>query len=295
MKTILLTGATGFLGSHLLERMIEDDHHVIILKRSFSNTWRISGRLDSVQYYDLDSTTLYSIFNENRIDCIVHTAVNYGRKTTNLGEVLQDNLVFPIALAECAFKYGCKCFINTDSFFTKGSLKYDYLSYYTLSKKLLLDALRVLPIQTINCKLEHVYGLSDDKSKFIPSIISQIIQSKNGIDLTDGTQKRDFVFVEDVVKAYSLIIEHADQLPTFVEFEIGTGTPTSIFEVVSLIKSEIPESRAQLNWGSLPRRRGEPEVSYADTSSISNLGWTAKTDIVQGIRQTVKYYMTNGI
>ncbi|MGC8729298.1 MAG: NAD-dependent epimerase/dehydratase family protein, partial [Elusimicrobiales bacterium] len=73
-KTILLTGATVFLGSHILKRFY-GKYEIIILKRSFSNTWRISNYLNKVKYYDIDKTDLSIPFKENKIDYVIHTAV----------------------------------------------------------------------------------------------------------------------------------------------------------------------------------------------------------------------------
>jgi len=78
-KTILLTGPTGFLGSHLLQALLNEGYKVIILKRSFSDTWRINHLLDNLKSYDINKTPLEKPFEENKIDIIIHTATNYGR------------------------------------------------------------------------------------------------------------------------------------------------------------------------------------------------------------------------
>lgn len=295
MSTILLTGATGFLGSYLLRKFISDGHKVIILKRSFSNVWRVGDLLTQLQFYNTNEIRLESIFEQNNIDVIVHTATNYGRTNERVSSVIRDNVLFPIELAELGLKRGCHYFINTDSFFNKGTLNYEYLIHYALSKRMLLDALRSLPLQLINCKLEHLYGPFDDQKKFVPSVIIQMLQRKREIDLTDGKQKRDFIYVEDVADLYSTIVSQLQSFNGFTEFEVGTGNSCAIYDLVNLIREQIPESQTILNWGKLPRRMGEFSESKANILTLQRLQWRSKTDLSQGIKNTIHYYKTNGI
>ncbi|MFK5948574.1 MAG: GDP-mannose 4,6-dehydratase, partial [Methylococcales bacterium] len=67
MKNILLTGATGFLGSHLLEALLNESYQVVILKRSTSDTWRINHLLEQVKSYDVDIQNLDLAFSEQSI------------------------------------------------------------------------------------------------------------------------------------------------------------------------------------------------------------------------------------
>ena len=83
---ILLTGATGFLGSHLLEALLKEGHEVTILKRSTSDTWRIEHLLSQVTAFDVDVLPLQGVFEKNKIDCVVHLATSY-RKYSGPEEV----------------------------------------------------------------------------------------------------------------------------------------------------------------------------------------------------------------
>ena len=137
---ILLTGATGFLGSQLLKYLLSKNYEVVALKRSFSNTVRIRGILrdKNLHLIDVDLIDSKEIFKMYSIDTIIHTATEYGRDETPIFKILEANLLFPLRLAELGINHGVKTFINTDTYFNKGKISHSYLLNYSLSKKYLL-------------------------------------------------------------------------------------------------------------------------------------------------------------
>ena len=209
MATILLTGATGFLGSHLLEFFVQQKKEVIILKRTTSDTWRINHLLDKVSVYNIDSGDFKTIFSEQKVDLIINTVCSYGRTNESLIDIVNSNLIFGLNLFEEAIKNNVKTFINTDSLLARN------LNDYSLSKAQFRDWLhqRSKNIQVINLKIEHMYGPKDDSKKFLSWLIKEMINGKGDINLTSGIQKRDFIYIDDVVKAFDIIISKKYDLP----------------------------------------------------------------------------------
>lgn len=278
--TILLTGATGFLGSHLLEGLLENNYEVIILKRSFSNCWRIEEFLSQVTSYDIDKVSLESVFEENSINAVIHTATCYGRNgETNL-EIFNSNVSFSMQLLEYARIYRIESFFNTDSFFNTESFQYDYLNTYTLSKKHFVDWGKnyssSCDVQFINMKLQHVYGPKDDESKFVSWFIKQLKEEVPEIKLTAGTQKRDFIYVKDVVESYLVLLLKNKELPKYEEFEVGTGDSIEVkdflLQIVCAYENKIASSiKSNLNFGAIPMREGEPLKVSANLTTWSGL------------------------
>jgi nucleoside-diphosphate-sugar epimerase len=294
-KTILLTGATGFLGSHILRELIEiDKYNIIVLKRSFSNCYRISS-IPSVyvKYYDTDVVDVDEIYAENKVNIIIHTATEYGRSINKITEILDTNLIFPLSLLEEGVNQGLELFVNTDSFFNKDNLSYSTLIDYSLSKKSLNIWLAYLSSKAkiANMRIEQMFGENDNKDKFVESMIQRIaIKKEKKIDLTYGHQRRDFVYVDDVVNAFLTILDTYESYKFHYKiFEVGTGSSVQLRDFILKIK-EISESPTILNFGALPYRNDEIMDSKADCSELQNLGWNSKYDYSAGIAKTIKYY-----
>lgn len=294
-STILLTGATGFLGSSILRKLVALDYSVIIIKRSNSNISRIKDiiALKKIKICNVDNEDLELIFGENKINCIIHSATEYGRGDTENATVFESNVIFPMKLMDLAIKYGVGCFINTDSYFNKSRIPYLGLFNYSLSKKTFLVWLKTFSkqIKIINITLEHLYGPYDSNTKFMEYVIQEIgVKKVAQIDLTQGLQMRDFVFIDDVVDAYLLLVEHGlVKNFAYQNFEIGTGVSMEISKVVLLIK-EISKSGTILSLGKLPYRSGEIMDSKANVSKIRALGWFPKYDLEQGITKILELY-----
>ena len=163
MKTILLTGATGYLGKNLLNSLLTANYKVIALVRKDTLTSTLSRFENSLKVYCINEVELASVFDSHQIDIIIHTAASYGRKGENLSTLLQANLHFPITILELAIKKGIKHFINTDTALPKD------LNNYSRSKKQFLEWLIAYShqINILNLQLEYFYGPNDDSSKFI--------------------------------------------------------------------------------------------------------------------------------
>lgn len=295
---ILLTGATGFLGSHLLKKFIENQYEVIVLKRSISDLWRIKDVVAKVKCYDIDQMGLKQVFeSEAGIDAIVHTATCYGRKEERTTNIVQTNLLFPLELMEIAVKYDCPAFFNTDTFFAKNiNEQYRHLNHYTLSKKQFLEWGKEYAAQRkihfYNLILEHVYGEDDNPDKFIPMVIDQCMKNVDHLDLTPGEQKRDFVYVGDVVWIYDFLLQNTEiRKKYYEEFDIGTGNSMKIKEAVKIIKA-ITQSQTILNFGSIDYHDGEIMDSKADILRLKDVHFDLLKlmEFEVGIKRTIATY-----
>lgn len=294
---VLLTGATGFLGSHILKRLIEKNIEIVVLKRSFSKDNRIVKYGSRYKVYDIDRISLQEIFEkESKIDAVIHCATNYGRKNDKVNEVFQSNVAFPLQLLELATIFKIDTFINTDTFFNTATTlnKMDsvkgHMQNYILTKKQFLEWGKLFAeskkINFINLKLEHIYGEGDDNSKFTPFIINSCLNNVSKLDLTDGEQLRDFVYMDDVVSAYLTVLLTNRTLEGYHEYEVGTGNAVKVKDFVNKAK-QIARSKTILNFGAIPHRDNEILYSQADISKLKELGWNPKYDLESGIKEYI--------
>lgn len=291
VKSVLITGANGFIGSHVLRFLVANNFQPVILLRTNSDTWRIKELISYLKpfiyYTDSASFNVLEIFENHQIDGIIHLATAYGRDS-NLSDVIEFNVVFPLRLLDTA-KTRIKVFINTDTFFGKQQFNQKYLKEYTASKRMLEELLKTYDsdVKVVNLRLEHVFGELDSEGKFFTSILRSLLTNKNEIQLTDGSQKRDFVYVEDVAEAYISVLRNVKILNKYQEFEVGTGTSISVKNFVCKL-AQLSSSTSRLYFGALPTREGDIKESKADNCSLKNLNWKVKNTLDEAIQSIIR-------
>lgn len=285
---ILLTGSTGFLGSYLLKSFVKSGYEVIALKRSTSNTYRINDYLKKVTLYNIDKVNLEDIFKKHKINIVINTVTNYGRIDNKISSILDTNLIFGLKLLEESVNSNAKAFINTDTLLERN------INAYALSKAQLVDWMKFLSnkqTKMINIKIEHMYGALDDENKFIYWLINKLKQNVEKIDLTSGVQKRDFIYIDDIVSAYEIIIQNINTFSNYEEFELGSGNSIEVKNFVEKIYQEISNKQTlstKLNFGAVSYRDNENMNIQANIEKLTNLAWKPKVSIEDGIKKIIK-------
>lgn len=285
---ILLTGSTGFLGSYLLKSFVKSGYEVIALKRSTSNTYRINDYLKKVTLYNIDKVNLEDIFKKHKINIVINTVTNYGRIDNKISSILDTNLIFGLKLLEESVNSNAKAFINTDTLLERN------INAYALSKAQLVDWMKFLSnkqTKMINIKIEHMYGALDDENKFIYWLINKLKQNVEKIDLTSGVQKRDFIYIDDIVNAYEIIIQNINTFSNYEEFELGSGNSIEVKNFVEKIYQEISNKQTlstKLNFGAVSYRDNENMNIQANIEKLTNLAWKPKVSIEDGIKKILE-------
>lgn len=217
---ILLTGGTGFIGSHLLEKLLKNtSYNLVVLKRSTSNIFRIEHLLDRLKLYDVDVIDLKEVFLKEKIDGIIHLATYYKKEHDfdDIEHLIQSNVTFPTKLLQLALENNVKFFINTGTFFqynlysnpiNENNFKEPY-NLYASSKssfdQIIKYFVRKSNINLLTLNLSTPFGFNDNH-KLIPFLIKSVLDDKK-IVLEKGEQKWDFIYVIDVINAYIKGIE----------------------------------------------------------------------------------------
>ena len=288
-EKVLISGGAGFLGSYVVSELL-GNYDVFVLERTGCNLARIKNHLERIGLFYSDEAGSGNFIKENQFDYIINCSVLYGPEE-KLSTLISNNVVMPLLLIESAGS-SIKAFINTDTFFNRPENRhYSYLRNYTLTKKHLEESLKCLPgnLKIINLKLEHIYGPMDNANKFIPSMLRKLHNNITEIALTPGDQLRDFIYVKDAAKAYSVILKNTGKLPGgYNEFSVGTGKSTSIKDLTLTMKSLL-KSYTELKFGSIPYRENEIMHSTGNPGPLRKLGWNAEYSLLKGLRETIEF------
>lgn len=286
-RKILLTGATGFLGGNLLKALTDDKHQVVALKRKTSDCSRIAAHMDRCMCYDLEETPLAGVFDLHPdIDCILHTATCYGTSKESVGTVMSANFDFPMRLLTAAVERGIGTFINTSTPLDK------FLNYYAMTKRQFEEWGRFFAeqgkVRFLNVVLEYMFGENDNAGKFSEMIFDKLINNEGVISLTAGTQRRDFIYIRDVVNAYRVIINNLDNISqNYCDIGLGSGKAVEVREFIEMAK-RIAGAETRLDFGVIPYRAHEQMFSQADTSVLQSFGWRAEHPLEQAIRNCIQ-------
>ena len=286
---IFITGGTGFLGSNLVNELSKNNRcKLFLLSRITSNFNRIDKKyLKKIKIIKIENTKLDKIFKRYKFDSVIHCATNYGLKKKNISEVIQPNLILPMQLLDLAKNYKVKAFLNTDTVLNKN------ISNYSLSKNHFSEWLKLFSedFYCTNIKIEHFFGPKDDDSKFVISMIKSFLNKSKSIKLTKGSQKRDFIYIDDVVSAMKRILFHAlKQKKGFEIFEVGSGSNISIKNIIILIKKFCNNTTTKLEFGKLPMRKNELLHINLNLKKLFKLGWRPKYNLEVSLKKTIKYY-----
>jgi len=276
-EPILITGGAGFIGSHLLRKLVETGYKPLILLKLNTDTWRIKDLLNkvTVHYIDLDYLTNYREFEDIKPKTIFHLA-SVGAKPgeTEDSSVLRSPLMLENLINACG---NFDILINTGT-----SSEYGYISMpmsedfklhpnslYAVSKAsqtLLAEHYSRdmgLPITTL--RLFSVYGKDEDPNRLIPYLF-KYCKANRDIYLSCPEYAHDFIHVSDVVHAYINAVELGIKDRTI---NVGTGTQTTLQEIADQV-IKLTNFKSEVHWGS-PGRSFDTKFWVADTEKMRML------------------------
>lgn len=291
MSKYLVTGGTGFLGSFIVKNLIFNGYKPILLLRESSSISRIAELVDFCKIIRYGHISIEEHFKTEKPDVVIHTACNYGREVRNISSIIEDNILFGVKVFEACLKNGIKVFANIDSTLPKE------LNVYSLSKYQFKELLKIhsTEIKVLNFRLDHMYGENDDKNKFIYWFIDRCLNDKDLIELTDGSQKRDFIHVNDVSSAIINVIECNDSHEKFINLDLGTGKLISMKDFILLLAKIVEEVHGvdvtkRLAWGKLRLRKKDFKYPEMDIHWLNDYKCQPKTRLEEGLIKIVEKF-----
>jgi nucleoside-diphosphate-sugar epimerase len=298
-RYILITGITGFLGSHIAKSLV-DKYNVIGLKRKKSNIWRCENFKDKVIWIDIDTDTDYkNELSKYSLDTIIHGAwIGVESQEREDWSVQSKNIYFLLELLQVAKKTATEKFIFLGSQAEYGNItgvvtevhECEAINAYGSIKLACLEIVKTFSknhnINWIWLRLFSLFGEKEKETWLFPSLIEKL-KSDNQMDFTLGEQMYAYLYIKDFVSIIDKI----------VALKIQSGIYNVSSDIVRPIRSFLEEIRDrinpefQLNFGMLPYRDNQSMHIQGSMNKLnSQIGKIDFTDFSIAIENTIKYY-----
>jgi len=300
---ILVTGGAGFIGSHLADAFIKAGHFVTVVDDL--STGKRENVNEDAEFYQLDirSEQLRNVFRDDQFDAVVHQAaqMDVRKSVTDPMFDASVNIIGTLNLLEMCREFKIKQLLFSS---TGGAIYGEQerfpadedhplrpISPYGIAKlsieKYLYYYHTVHGLNYVSLRYANVYGPRQSphgEAGVVAIFTSRMLAGEQPLINGDGKQTRDYVFVDDVVKANLLALKHDGS----GIFNVGTGIETSVNEIFGLLRS-ITGAKCEEKHASA--KQGEQQRSVIDTRLFEKkFGWRPGTQLREGLAKTVAYF-----
>lgn len=318
MRSILITGAAGFIGSHLVDRLLAEGEWKITVVDDFNDFYspeikreNIQAQLrnPSYQLFEADirnKASLSHIFSENEFDCIVHLAARAGVRPS-LSEpqlYVETNINGTMNLLELARQHGVRQFVfgssssvygvNEKVPFSETDPIFNPISPYAATKaagELLCHTYSHLyGLRCICLRFFTVYGARQRPDLAIHKFARLISEGKPIPVFGDGTTRRDYTYIDDIIAGVRAAIDYDKS--NYEVINLGESRTVELGELIGLLERELD---MQATIERQPMQPGDVPQTFADISKArQQLGYDPQTPIEEGIRLFVRWFRGRG-
>lgn len=304
-KKVLLTGATGFIGASLTRKLLHEGCQVSIFIRRSSDFWRIKDIFDQVEvhYVDLRDLSVDDFKDKIKGTHIIYhlgaAGVNQFQKdslsivetnirgTLCLLQLARDLKVERFVYCGSCFEYGSGSFLREDMLPAPGN---EYAASKLSAGILVNTFFCKYGLPTVYLRPFTVYGPFEGPRRLIPHVIRSILEGRD-IELTEGEQTRDMVFIDDVLEAF--LIAGIEPKITGKTFNLATGQEIAVKDVV-LTLMELMATRVKPLFGKQSYRESEWWALSGNPSYTRDiLKWQAQTSLKDGLQKTIQWFEKN--
>jgi len=288
-RTALITGATGFVGTHLVSRLLAEHWDVHIVVRPQVHAQAL-GRMVGIHEYDGHIDSLLTAMAESQPDVVFHVAsfftANHG--PSDVEPMIESNILFGAHLLEAMWVYGIKNLVNVGSYWQHyNDSDYDPACLYAATKQafeaLLTYYANARNISAITLKLFDTYGPNDPRPKLLQLLYSAAIEGRR-LEMSPGEQQLSFVYVDDVIDAFMIAADRMSHgLVAGIEaYTVDANVPLRLRDLVETF-SKVTGRNLDVEWGAQPYRPRQVMVPYS--RGIRLPGWSPKVSFEEGLRR----------
>ena len=300
---VLVTGGAGFIGSHLVDRLVLEGHEAVVVDNLVTGKRRNINRAARFYKLDIQSWRLERVFRNERPNVVMHLAAQMDVRKSVEDPMFdaQVNVLGTLNVLQQAVKHGVRKVIFSSS----GGAIYGEqeiypapeihvtkpLSPYGLSKlcgeQYLAYFQRVSGLQAVSLRYANVYGPRQDpegEAGVVAIFIQKMLNGEQPVINGNGRQTRDFVYVEDVVEANLAMMGQETQ----GTYNVGTGVETSINDLFRILVQHTGSNCKELHG---PAKKGEQARSVIDCSKLRHeVSWEPKAELSEGLKKTVEFF-----
>jgi len=305
----LLTGGTGFLGHHVANALLRRKANVTLLIQPHENLSRlksINQKVNIIKGKLTNREETRTAVEGAEPEVMIHFAgwMERRRDLSILDDMVNHHLASTINLVLAVDPAVTKVVINTGTSEEYGeqadpfveTMPSDPVSPYSATKTsataMATYMSKAIGVPVVTMRPFITYGPGQLHDTLIPFLIKGVLQKKT-VELTEGLQYRDFLYVDDLVLCYLAVIKKAEVFARPEIFNVGTGRKTAVRDVIETI-ADLMDGREYLKIGARSMRAGEVPSMIADIQkAVKVLGWRPSVSLRDGLRKTIGWWVEN--
>jgi len=291
MPTALVTGATGFVGSQLARRLVQEGWQVHILIRAGSSV-STSAEFNqiSTHIYDGSYASTVSCVESSKPDVLFHLASMFlaQHQPKDIETLIHSNVLFGTQVLQAMQANGVENIVNTGTSWQHfNNEDYNPVCLYAATNQafeaILEYYVQACGIKAITLKLFDTYGSDDPRPKLF-HLLSKSAMSGDVLDMSKGEQLIDLVHIDDVIDAYLIAAQRLiiGKVTGQECYAVSSGRPLPLKSLVEFY-AQTTQKRVHINWGARPYRFREVMIPWTNGFWIE--GWQPRIELLEGLKQ----------
>jgi len=292
-RRALVTGATGYIGSNLVRRLLADNWSVHVVVRPLSDLAPLSAARHAIHVHEYDGTTkgMIRLVEDAAPDVVFHLASLFlaQHKPEDVASLISSNVLFSTQLVEAMMANQVFYLINTGTSWQHYcDADYNPVNLYAATKQAFEDILayyvEAQGLKVTTLALFDTYGAGDPRPKLI-SLLWETAMEQKPIAMSPGEQLIDLVHVNDVMDAFSLAADLiVRQQVGHERYGISSGIPMRLIDLVTAFEKATGCAKLPIEWGGRPYRAREVMVPWKSYKTMP--GWIPRIPFAEGVLRT---------
>lgn len=291
---VLVTGATGFIGSHLVKRLVSEGWQTHIIIRKASNLYLIKNVIDKIIIHEHDGSTenMMEILKEVKPELVFHLASLFlaRHRPDDIEALIKSNILFPTQLLEAMAANDTGYLINTGTSWQHyNNDEYNPVCLYAATKQayeaIIKFYVESCNLKVLTLKLFDTYGPDDPRDKIFSLLKKSIIDGRE-LSMSPGEQLIDLVYIDDVIDAYILAAEMLlnNQGNNYQEYAVSSKKPIKLKDLAGLFEKAAMK-KLPISWGGRQYRLREVMFPWSKGELLP--GWEPKVSLEKGIKRLI--------